>query len=162
MEKGITMLAPIRRYPTDARVISTLIPVLVAGAALFASAAAAAAPVYEGHIRGVPGAGFDLRFAKTNGKLFLNAIQTTDTPVTCEDGPRTITAATQFPPTPESRVRDRAFDIRQDSGKGDFVRVAGELKRGGRAVGIYRQRVTFGPPLGVCRTGKLEWVAKRL
>jgi hypothetical protein len=150
------------RRPADARLISTLIPVLVAGAALFTSAAAAAAPVYEGHIKGVPGAGFDLRFAKTNGKLFLNAIENTNTPVTCEDGPQTITGNSQFSPSPKTRVRNGAFDIRQDSGKGDFVRVSGELKRGGKAVGIYKQRVTFGPPLGVCKTGKLEWVARKL
>jgi hypothetical protein len=136
--------------------------VALAGAALFASPATAAASVYEGHIKGVPEAGFDLRFAKTDGKLFLNAIDTTDIPVTCENGPQTITGNTQFSPTPEARVRNRAFDVRQDSGKGDFLRVAGELKRGGRAAGIYKQRVTFGPPLGVCRTGKLEWVAKKL
>ena len=131
----------------------------LAGAAL--SASAATASVYEGHIKGVPGAGFDLRFARTNGKLFLNAIDNTDIPVSCEDGPQTITGNSQFAPTPESRVRDGAFDIKQDSGKGDFVRVAGELKRGGKAVGIYKQRVTFGPPHGVCQTGKLAWVAEK-
>jgi hypothetical protein len=151
----------IRSHLTYANVISTLCLFIVAGAALFASTATAAATVYEGHIKGVPGAGFDLRFAKTNGKLFLNAIENTDTPVTCEDGPQTITGNSQFSPTPETRVRDGAFDIRQDSGKGDFVRVAGELKRGGKAAGIYKQRATFGPPLGVCKTGKLEWVAKK-
>jgi hypothetical protein len=132
-----------------------------AGVPRFASAGTGGAIVYEGHIKGLPGAGFDLRFAKANGKLFLNAIDHADTPVTCEDGQQTITGNSQFPPTSESRVRDGAFDIRQDSGNGDFVRVAGELKGGGKAAGIYKERATFGPPRGVCTTGKLGWVAHK-
>ena len=134
---------------------------LAVGLAFFAATATAAPSIYEGHIKGVPEAGFDLRFAKTNGKLFLNAIDNTDTPVTCEDGPQTITGNSQFAPTSEARVRDGAFDITQGSGNGDFVRVAGELKSGGKAAGIYKQRATFGPPRGVCKTGKLEWVAHK-
>jgi hypothetical protein len=151
----------IRRRLTYANVASTLCAFVVSVSALFASTATAAASVYEGHIKGVAGAEFDLRFAKTNGKLFLNAIQTTDTPATCEDGAHLLTDSSQFPPSSETRVRVGAFDISQDSGNGDFVRVAGELKKGGKAAGIYKERATFGPPRGVCKTGKLEWVAHR-
>jgi len=156
------MIGRVRRAPTDARLISTLVAVLVAGGLLLAPAATAAASTYHGHIKGVPGGRFDLRFSRIGGRLFLNAIEDANTPVDCDNGPTILEGNMQFPPTSESRVRRGAFDVRQDNGNGDFQHVAGELERRGKAVGTFKERITLGPPQGVCTTGKLEWVAKKL
>jgi hypothetical protein len=155
------MIGWIQWRPTEARSISTLVLVLVAGAALSAPVATAAASTYHGHFKGVPGSRFDLRFAEADGKLFLNAIEQANARLNCENGPTVSESSTQFPSSALSRVRNRAFDVKQDSGTGDFVRVAGRLERAGKAAGIFKQRVDLGPPQGVCATGKLEWVAKK-
>jgi hypothetical protein len=155
------MIGWVQWRPTDARSISTLALVLVAGATLSAPVATAAASTYRGHFKGVPGSRFDLRFGKSGGKLFLNAIEDANAPLNCDNGPTIGESSTQFPATPLSRVRNRAFDVRQASGTGDFVRVAGRLERAGKAAGIFKERVGLGPPQGVCATGKLEWVAKK-
>jgi hypothetical protein len=155
------MIGWIRRRSTDARMIATIVAVVVAATAMFAPAATAAASTFQGHFKGVPGSRFDLRFAKTDGKLFLNAIEEANTTLNCENGPTISESSTQFPATALTRVRNRAFDVRQDSGTGDFVRVAGKLERAGKASGIFKERVDLGPPQGVCTIGKLEWVAKK-
>ena len=69
-----SMLARLRAHLTYANIVSTLCLLLVAGCVLFASTATAAAGVYQGHIKGVLGTGFDLRVSKTDGKLFVDGI----------------------------------------------------------------------------------------
>jgi hypothetical protein len=152
------MLARLRTHLTYANVVSTLGVFAVAGSALFAASAMAEAAVYEGHVKGIPGTQFDLTITKRNGKRFVDRLEYDEVPVTCENGPDAHNGFNNY--SSGNRVRGGAFDIRQPN-PDFFTHLVGELKRGGRAAGTYKQRVNFGAPEGVCRTGELEWVAEK-
>ncbi|MDQ3759325.1 MAG: hypothetical protein M3331_05220 [Actinomycetota bacterium] len=61
--------------------------------------------------------------------------------------------------SPVGRVRDGHFKVvigSPDTGR--FLRLVGDLKRTGKAVGVFRYRNDFGAH-GVCDTGLHDWVA---
>jgi hypothetical protein len=149
------MTSRIRTHLTH---ISLLRLLVIAGFALFASTAAADAAVYEGHLRGAPETQFDLTITKMDGKRFVDRLDYDEVPVNCENGPQAHNGFNNY--FSGNRVRGGAFDIREPN-PGFFTHLVGELKRGGRAAGTYKQRVDFGPPEGICRTGEVEWVAQK-
>ena len=132
--------------------------VVVAVALLGAGAASAqAATVYEGHFRGQPGSTVSLTFVKHNGKRFLDTYELHYT-TNCESGP--TSQATGGVPGSPTRVRDGHFKTTSgDPDSDEFFRLAGNLKRGGKAVGSFRYKVTVAMPYGACDTGNLDWVA---
>ena len=154
-----SVIARPRTHLSYARVISTLGLFIVGGSALFASTATAEAAVYEGHLRGAPATQFDVTISKRDGKRFVDRLDYDGIPFECEDGTHDLNGFNNY--FSGNRVRRGAFDIREEA-LGGFYRHVGELKGGGRAVGTYKQVVDFGPnPQGVCRSGKVEWVATR-
>ncbi len=152
------MFARLLAHRTYSKVISTLCFLLAAGSALVASTAAADAAVYEGHIKGAPETVFDLTVAKKAGKRVVKRLDYDDVPFTCENGPGAHNGFNRY--FSGNRVRGGAFDVRV-ADPGFFTHLVGKLKPGGRAAGSYNQRVDFGPPQGVCKTGTLEWVAQK-
>jgi hypothetical protein len=120
-------------------------------------AASADAAVYEGHFRGSPGSEIELTTKKERGKRYVRRIEYF-APTTCENGPSTLSSTEEFFGKDGKLDRHRRFVIQLD-----FIyslRVAGAFKRG-KGVGRFKARATFSPPTGVCKTGKLRWVARK-
>ena len=131
---------------------------VVAVALLGAGTASAQAAVYEGHFRGQPSSSVSLTFVKQNGKRFLDQIELHYT-TTCEDGP-TNQSLGPGALSPRPRVHHGHFKyVAPNVEPPAVLRIAGDLKPGGKAVGTFRYYANFGPPHGICDTGNLEWVA---
>ena len=145
------------------RRVRLIMALLVVGAGFGVAATAASAAVYEGRIKGQPNTSFDLTVQKAaNGGRRVTRIDFNSIPAECENGPGPVSGYAEFFP-PENRVRrDGSFEVEDDPPGPNVARVAGELQSGGKATGSYRQRIEFeGSELGVCNTGKLNWVANK-
>jgi hypothetical protein len=134
----------------------------LAGGALtlaLALPATASAALYEGKVKGAPGSVMDVRIVKDDGRRFVESLDYS-VPAQCDNGLNAVAGTRNF--FTGNRVRKGEFDVRQDLAPGEFARLTGELRRGGRkVVGTYRLVTTFPPPTGECRTGKLEWKAEK-
>jgi len=140
--------------------LRSLIGVLAMALVLFGAAAGANAAVFEGHFKGLPGSIFELTISKVNGKRYVTQIYFNATPVSCEDG-KGYNGGYRYPSPPQGRItRNRTFKL-EIQYPGDLTRATGELRRGGKAVGTFKDRETLDQPSGVCKTGKLKWVAHR-
>jgi hypothetical protein len=131
---------------------------VLVGATLAIAASPASAAVYQGKIKGTPGSSFELEVRFLGGHKKVTEIGYGGVPITCDDGPSVLTGNVVFDP-PE-RVKGDLFEARYDT-TGTHIRLAGELKPGGKAVGTFRSNVDFGGTTGVCRTGTADWVAQK-
>jgi hypothetical protein len=120
----------------------------------------ASATVYDGKIKGMPGSDFDVEIEKAaNGTRRVDRLGFDGVTFECEDGPQPTGGSLGFSP-PKPLVRQGAFDARIDDGSLQ-VKVDGAFSRGGRLRGDFSYRYEVPPPRGTCKTGKLEYVAKK-
>jgi hypothetical protein len=143
--------------------------ILIAGAAAMVlvgiSAASAPAALYKGHYKGVKESWgtrgvFNLTVSKVDGKKHVTLVDWNATLVTCQDGTGFDGRFDNVTP-PDGKInRHGKFTVDVEYGNGDFARVAGEFRRG-KAKGTFKAQDTLDPPSGVCRTGKLRFVAKK-
>ena len=129
-----------------------------AAALVLAFPSMASAATYEGHIKGEPQTNFDVTITKDEGVKRMTRVLFNDVPITCEDGP--TTASLQANAFAGNRVRHGEFDAREDLDT-THIRVQGELKRGGKAAGVFRYRYDAGGASGLCDTGGLDWVGAK-
>jgi hypothetical protein len=131
---------------------------VVAMALLGAGAASAQAAVYEGTFPDVPKSSISLTFVKKDGKRFLKEFSVSYT-TSCENGP-TFQGFEGFEPFQRPRVRHGHFEYVEGSPESEtYMRLAGDLKRSGKAVGTFEYHLTIPQPNGHCDTGVLDWVA---
>jgi hypothetical protein len=148
------------------RVAICTVLVAVAG-----SAAAVALPAnhdFNGHIKGdpSPGSAFAFDTGKVDGKKYVGQIQASGLDYKCPEGSPGETQAVTI---------QKAFKVnrhREWGGKADAIigntdppaRVEGKLKPGGKAAGTFRMKGELDPdgqPGVDCKTGLLEWKAKK-
>ena len=132
---------------------------VVAVALLGAGAASAQAAVYEGAFEGMPESSISLTLVKKDGKRFFKQFSA-GYYTTCENVPVFQTTGGAPGPFERPRVRHGHFEYVEGSPESEtYMRLAGDLKRSGKAVGTFEYHLTIPQPNGHCDTGVLDWVA---
>jgi hypothetical protein len=132
---------------------------LVVFVCLAGVAASAQGASYKGHFKKLPrDSKLTFEVTKQDGKRWVSSVAVQNIPLDCEDGSVNLIVTGGFS---ESAVvhRDGTFELRKNdaTGKG---RLAGAVHRG-KGEGTLKLSRDFGPPAGVCKSGKLHWVAKK-
>jgi hypothetical protein len=129
---------------------------VVIGAVLVWVAVAQAA-VYKGGIKGEPETRLGLTVKKIEGDRYVTRISFKRIPVECNNGKNTSTgeASAGAPGTPGVEIRGGEF-----RGPWEYGKVSGEARGGGKIAGTISLKTEADPPLGLCKSGDLDYVVR--
>lgn len=119
--------------------------------------APAEAARYKGEIKGEPEASLTLKVKKFEGDRYVTRVIFKKIPVECNDGDHTTSGDGKAGGNPGLLIQQREF-----SGPWDFGKIDGKARGGGKIAGIVSVKTQQDAPLGLCKSGDLEYVVERV
>ena len=120
--------------------------------------APAEAARYKGEIKGEPDASLTLKVKNFEGDRYVTRVIFKDIPVECNDGAHTTSGDGKAGASPPGLL----IQQREFSGPWDFGKIDGKARGGGKIAGTVSVRTKQDPPLGLCKSGELEYVVEQV